>query len=148
MACMVKQPFILINQSFLRLDLTDGSIQHYNYEKYFEWIRIGEDNNMIKHIILWQLKDEFTQEKKMKIKTEIKEGLEALAGKIPGLIEICVNTEPLDTSNADIMLDSTFENQEALKGYAIHPEHVKIADSKVRPFTKTRTCMDFEVNFK
>lgn len=136
------------NADFSGLDLTDWGIQPYNYEEQFDYIEVWEENNMIKHIILWQLKDEFSQEEKVKIKTEIKEGLEALAGKIPGLIEICVNTEPLDTSNADVMLDSTFENQEALKGYAIHPEHVKVADSKVRPFTKTRTCMDFEVDFK
>ena len=43
------------------------------------------------------------------------------------------------------MLDSSFENEEALKAYAIHPAHVKVADENVRPFTKTRSCLDFEV---
>ena len=43
------------------------------------------------------------------------------------------------------MLDSTFENEEALKGYAVHPAHVEVADNNVRPFTKSRACMDFEV---
>lgn len=41
------------------------------------------------------------------------------------------------------MLDTTFENEDALKGYAVHPEHVKIADAKVRPYTKNRVCIDF-----
>lgn len=34
---------------------------------------------------------------------------------------------------------------EALKGYAVHPAHVAVADGKVRPHTKTRVCMDYEV---
>lgn len=100
---------------------------------------------MVKHIILWQLKDELTKEEKTEVKKGIKESLEGLAGKIPGLIEIKVQTEGLESSNAEVMLDSLFEDEAALKGYAIHPEHVAAADGKVRPYTKTRLCLDFEV---
>ena len=100
---------------------------------------------MVKHMILWQLKDELSAEEKVAVKAGIKEGLEALAGKIPGLTEIKVQTEGLASSNADVMLDSTFEDEAALKGYAVHPEHVAVADGKVRPYTKTRLCLDFEV---
>lgn len=100
---------------------------------------------MIKHVILWQLKDEFTEEQKKEIRAGIKEGLESLSGKIPGLVEIKVQTEFLKSSNADVMLDSTFEDESALKGYAVHPEHVKVADTKVRPFTMNRVCMDYEI---
>ncbi len=99
---------------------------------------------MVKHIILWQLKDEFSAEEKQEIKANAKAGLESLIGKIPGLLEIRVNTEGLASSNADMMLDSSFEDEAALKGYAVHPEHVKVADEKVRPFTKSRACLDFE----
>lgn len=98
---------------------------------------------MVKHVILWQLKDELTEAQKKAVKAEIKEGLEGLAGKIPGLVSIKVNTEGLSGSNADVMLDSLFEDEVSLKGYAVHPEHVKVADGKVRPYTKTRTCMDY-----
>lgn len=100
---------------------------------------------MVKHIILWQLKDEFSDERKIEIKAGIKSGLESLKGKIPGLVEIHVQTEALSSSNVDVMLDSTFESEESLKGYAVHPEHVKVADENVRPFTKSRSCLDFEV---
>ena len=100
---------------------------------------------MVKHIILWQLKDELAGAEKDAVKKGIKEGLESLQGIIPGLTEIKVYTEGLASSNADVMLDSTFDSEDALKGYAIHPEHVKVADEKVSPFTKTRSCMDFEV---
>ena len=100
---------------------------------------------MVKHIILWQLKDELSGQEEEKVKREMKQSLESLSGKIPGLIEIKVQTESLSSSNADIMLDSTFESEEALKGYSIHPDHVYVADKNVRPYTKTRICIDFEV---
>ena len=100
---------------------------------------------MVKHIILWQLKDELSEEEKKNVKAGIKSGLEGLMGKIPGLTYIHVQTEGLASSNADVMLDSTFESEEALKGYAVHPEHVKVADNNVRPYTKSRSCLDFEV---
>lgn len=100
---------------------------------------------MVRHIILWQLKDEYSEEQKQEIRAGIKEGLESLKGKIPGLIDIKVQVERLASSNADAMLDSTFEDEAALKGYSVHPEHVKVADGKVRPYTKARSCLDFEV---
>ncbi len=100
---------------------------------------------MVKHIILWSLKDELSYEEKENIKLEIKEGLENLVGKIDGLLDVTVNINPLPSSNADLMLDSSFENEEALKNYATHPKHVKVADEKVRPYTKTRSCLDFEL---
>lgn len=100
---------------------------------------------MVKHVILWQLKDELSDGEKKEVKAGIKTGLEALKGKIPGLLDIRVEAEPLASSNADVMLDSTFENEEALKNYGVHPEHVAVADGKVRPYTKTRICMDFDI---
>ena len=51
----------------------------------------------------------------------------------------------LASSNADVMLDSTLESEEALKGYAVHPEHVAVANGKVRPYTVQRSCLDFEI---
>lgn len=97
---------------------------------------------MVKHIILWKLKEEFNT---AEIKADMKKNLEALQGIIPGLIEILIQTESLQSSNADVMLYSVFEDGNALKGYAVHPEHVKVADTFVRPFTETRLCLDFEV---
>ena len=98
---------------------------------------------MVKHIILWQLKDDCAD--KNAVKAGIKNGLESLAGQIPGLISIKVFTEGLASSNADVMLDSEFTDEAALKGYAVHPAHVAVADGAVRPFTKTRLCLDFEI---
>lgn len=100
---------------------------------------------MVKHVILWTLKEEYSEEEKESIKKGIKEGLESLAGKIPGLIDIKVNICGLESSTADLMLDSTFENAESLKGYSVHPDHVEVANTKVRPYTATRACLDYEV---
>lgn len=100
---------------------------------------------MVKHVILWTLKEELTPEEKLQVKAGIKEGLEGLLGQVPGLLEIQVNIEGLASSNADVMLDSAFVDEEALKGYAVHPAHVAVADGKVRPYTATRRCMDYVV---
>lgn len=99
---------------------------------------------MVKHIILWKLKDEFSAAEKETIKAGIKAGLEGLKGIIPGLEQIEVKTSGLPSSNADVMLDSTFADEAALKNYAVHPAHVEVADTKVRPFTAQRLCLDFE----
>ena len=96
---------------------------------------------MVKHIILWKLKDEHNT---TEVKEGIKNSLEGLAGKIPGLIEIKVEIKGLESSNADVMLYSVLESEAALKGYAVHPDHVYAADTFVRPFTETRLCLDFE----
>lgn len=99
---------------------------------------------MVKHVILWQLKAELSDADKVEIKTGIKAGLEGLAGRIPGLIDIKVNIDPLSSSNCDVMLDSSFVDEASLQGYAVHPEHVEVANTKVRPYTATRVCMDYE----
>lgn len=100
---------------------------------------------MVKHIIIWTLKEELSAEEKSVIKRNIKTNLEALVGIIDGLISVNVQIENLSSSNGDIMLDSTFENEEALKAYAIHPEHIAVADRDVRPFTSIRSCVDFVI---
>ena len=100
---------------------------------------------MTKHIILWTLKDELSAEEKAAVKAAIKEGLEGLVGQIPGLVDIHVQIDCLPSSNADLMLDSTFTDEAALKAYAGHPAHVAVADGKVRPYTKLRSCLDFTV---
>lgn len=99
---------------------------------------------MVKHIILWQLKDELSIEEKNTVKAGIKSGLEGLKGQIPGLVEIQVQIEGLASSNAEVMLYSTFVDETALKIYSSHPAHIAVANNNVRPFTKTRMCLDFE----
>ena len=100
---------------------------------------------MVKHVIIWTLNDILSDEEKVEVKKNIKEGLEGLKGVIPGMIDITVQIDGLSSSNTDLMLDSSFEDEDSLKGYAIHPAHVAVATGKVRPFTKIRSCFDYEV---
>ncbi len=99
---------------------------------------------MVKHVILWTLDTKYTPEEKAEIKKGIKAGLEGLMGKIDGLLSIKVNINGLESSNCDVMLDSSFASFEALKAYAVHPDHVAVADTAVRPFTALRCCLDYE----
>ena len=45
---------------------------------------------MVRHVILWKLK-EMPDAEKAAVKTGIKEGLEGLAGKIPGLLDVRIS---------------------------------------------------------
>lgn len=100
---------------------------------------------MVKHIILWNLKDEYSDAEKEEIKKNIKKELEALKEKISDIIDIKVYTKGIFSSSVDVMLDSTFANEQALKNYAENPDHVKAADTFVRPYVAVRSCMDYEV---
>ena len=101
---------------------------------------------MVKHIILWKLRSDLSEAQKKEAALAIKQGLEGLKGQVPGLVDIHVQaTGQLASSNADILLDSTLESEEALKGYAVHPAHVAVANGIVRPNTEVRTCLDYEL---
>lgn len=101
---------------------------------------------MVKHIILWKLRSDLDAVEKQTASLAIKQGLEGLKGQVPGLVDIHVQIENrLDSSNVDIMLDSTLESEEALKGYAVHPAHVAVANGVVRPNTELRACLDFKI---
>lgn len=101
---------------------------------------------MVRHVILWKLNEQLSEEEKQNVKVGIKSGLESLVGKVPGLLDVKVHIDGrLASSNADVMLDSLLESAEALKAYSTHPEHVAVANGKVRPYTVQRTCLDFEV---
>jgi len=99
---------------------------------------------MIKHIIIWKLKEMPAEEKAEKVKL-IKENLEGLAGKIPGMTEVKVNIAGLDTSNADAMLDTTFVDEDALHAYHKNPDHNAVANTYIRPYIETRLCVDYEI---
>ena len=101
---------------------------------------------MVKHIILWKLRSELSADEKREKALAIKQGLEGLKGQVPGLVDIHVQIDGrLESSTADVMLDSTLESEEALKGYAVHPAHVAVANGIVRPNTEVRMCLDYKV---
>ena len=99
-------------------------------------------NFMVKHIILWKLKESLSEEEKAAARAEAKRRLENLNGKIDGMISLKVVTDRLPSSNADMMLDSEFESVEALAGYQVNPLHVEAA-TFVRSVVEARLCLDF-----
>ncbi|MBE5940935.1 MAG: Dabb family protein [Lachnospiraceae bacterium] len=99
---------------------------------------------MVRHLILWKLKEDMSDIEKEKVLSDMKINLEALVGKVPGLVSLQIVIDKMESSNADVMLDSMLESEEALKGYQSHPEHVLVANTYVRPFTEVRMCIDYE----
>ncbi len=97
---------------------------------------------MVRHIILWKLKESMTDEEKSAARAEAKRRLEALNGQIEGLISLTVITDRLPSSNADMMLDSSFTDAEALAGYQVNPKHLEAA-GYVRSVVESRLCLDF-----
>lgn len=102
---------------------------------------------MVKHIVLWKLKEKSGGKSKHDNALRLKRELEALNGKIPGMImlEVGISTKDNENDDADVILYSEFENIESLENYHHHPEHVKII-----PFVKSirseRRVIDYEVD--
>jgi len=97
---------------------------------------------MIRHIVFWKLKAENKAENALKIKTD----LEALKGKIPGLlhIEVGINTDGTPQDNWDVVLNSDFEDIAALDAYQVHPLH-KAAAAFIGGVRTDRACVDYEI---
>lgn len=100
---------------------------------------------MVRHIVAWNYAEGFTEEEKKENAALIKAELEHLKSVIGGIISIEVWNNPLDTSESDLMLDCIFEDEEALKAYQVHPEHVRVATTVVRPATSNRKCIDLSM---
>ena len=97
---------------------------------------------MVKHFIIWKLKDTFTEEEKAVARAEAKRRLESLEGKIEGMISIKVHIDRLSTSTGDMMLESYFEDEAALAGYQKNPLHLEAA-TYIRSVVAERLCLDF-----
>ncbi len=97
---------------------------------------------MVKHIILWQLREDIDDV--ARVKADMKRELEALTEKIDGTVLLRVHVDPLPSSNADVMLESAFTDADAYAAYIAHPLHQAAANNYVRPFIRTRLCIDYE----
>lgn len=98
---------------------------------------------MVNHIVMWNFKEELTDEQKAEAGRIIKESLEAVKEKAEGVISLEVSVNGLASSNKDIALISCFETVEALNAYQVHPDHIK-AGAYVKEMTCDRACFDYE----
>ena len=100
---------------------------------------------MIKHIVCWKLHNRSRPLEDNPDALAVKEALEGLRGRIPGLIHLELGFDFSETESAgDIVLYTEFESREALQGYQHHPAHVE-AGKTVRPRTCERRMIDYEV---
>ena len=98
---------------------------------------------MVKHIVLFKLKEELPATEKQAVMNQFKEAIEALPAKISVIrkIEVGLNVNPAEAW--DIALYSEFDSLEDVETYAVHPDHVAagklLADVKLN-----RACVDYE----
>ena len=98
---------------------------------------------MVKHIVLFKLKEELPATEKQAVMNQFKEAIEALPAKISVIrkMEVGLNVNPAEAW--DIALYSEFDSLEDVKTYAVHPDHVAagklLADVKLN-----RACVDYE----
>lgn len=80
---------------------------------------------MLKHIVMWKLRGDTPAERAAAALT-VQRAFESLRGRVPGLrhIEIGIDQSTVDYA-CDVVLYSEFDNAEALRGYAEHPEHLR-----------------------
>lgn len=98
---------------------------------------------MVKHIVLWNFLESFSEEEKKEAAGKMKALLEPIKELVPGAVEIEVLYNQIPSSNRDVALVSTFETVSALETYQKHPAHVE-AGKYVRSVTCDRACMDYE----
>lgn len=101
---------------------------------------------MIKHIVIWRLKDHAEGNDRNTNARMIKDQLKALRGVIPGLVKLEVGLE-LDNSHSEqgqVVLYSVFENRVSLQTYNSHPQHKKVA-AFIKAVAEERRCVDYEM---
>ncbi len=92
---------------------------------------------MVRHIVMWKLRDKADARL-------LKERLEALNGRIPGLLRLEAGIDFLASEqSADLVLVADLESREALDAYQRHPEHQAVVPL-VRDATVSRTVVDYE----
>ncbi|MBC7452861.1 MAG: Dabb family protein [Massilia sp.] len=100
---------------------------------------------MIKHIVMWKLKDFAEGADRATNAALMKNRLDACAALVPGTLKFeVVLAQPGLEATYDIVLYSEFVSKAALDAYAEHPTHVA-----VKPFVaavrESRQCMDYAI---
>jgi len=97
---------------------------------------------MIKHIVMWKLKDE----NKIKNAALLKKKLLALKDQIKEIkeIEVGINSQEASSENYDVVLVSEFLSMEELNKYTVHPTHQDLV-KYVKTIRDIRTAVDYEI---
>ena len=98
---------------------------------------------MIKHIVLFQLRQDISAETRSAVMHTFKQAIEALPHSIPCIRQIHVGFNVNPAEKWDVCLESTFDSMEDLDTYATHPEHVKVAQY-IGKCKSARSAVDYE----
>lgn len=100
---------------------------------------------MIKHIVMWTLKENALDASASENAAKMKEMLEALQPTVPTLQHIEVSTETFgDTPGCDVILYSEFASREDLDIYQAHPAHQKCV-AFIKQVVAERRAVDYEI---
>jgi heme-degrading monooxygenase HmoA len=100
---------------------------------------------MIKHIVMWKLKDRAEGADRASNALEMKRRLDACANVVPGILKFEVMlAQPGLEATYDVVLYSEFADKEALAAYAAHPTHKAVAPF-IGAIREARQCMDYEI---
>jgi hypothetical protein len=100
---------------------------------------------MIKHIVLWTLKNRENRQSREATAAVIKEKIEGMRGRIPGLLHIEGGIDFTKSADSwDVALYAELESREALAGYHVHPAHEAFKEF-IGPSRQQRSLIDYEV---
>jgi hypothetical protein len=98
---------------------------------------------MIRHIVMWRLKD---TPNKAGNAVRIKQLLEGLRGRVPGLLKIEVGIDfSRSEASGDVVLLSEFADADALEGYQRHPLHAAMKP-EIGAMTAERRVVDHDID--
>ena len=97
---------------------------------------------MVKHIVLFKLREELTQTEKEDIMHRFKAAIEALPASIPFIRHIFVGLNMNPDEQWDVCLDSEFDTLEDVKAYSAHPDH-QAAAGLLKGYKQDRACVDY-----
>ena len=99
---------------------------------------------MVRHIVMWKLKDQAAGGTKLGNAELLKEKLESLNGKIPGMLKLEVGIGFSKTTDSwDVVLYSEFKSREDLNNYQSNPDHKAIMPF-VAEVREERGMVDYE----
>jgi hypothetical protein len=100
---------------------------------------------MFKHVVMWKFKDSAENGSRNENLQKAKQLLDALPEKIAVIRNFEVGIDILHSSTSyDLILNSSFENQQALVQYQTHPEHVKVVEF-LRKVQISKVVVDYVV---
>ncbi|MCD7816568.1 MAG: Dabb family protein [Bacteroides sp.] len=98
---------------------------------------------MLKHIVLFKLKESLSAAEKQDVMNRFKTAIEALPATITTIRHIHVGFNINPDEQWDICLDSEFDTLEDMKAYSIHPAHLAAA-GLLKEAKEERACTDYE----